>query len=570
VYNNVAHEGDGMEATRNESNTYLILLFVVLIPLFALGVSNHGLWTPDEPRVAEIGREMALSGGWAVPVLNGRAFLEQPPLYYASIAGVFKIIGGASDGTARIPSAVFAFATALTLFFLGKMLFGPRTGFFAAFIMATCGEYFRVAHWVVVDSALTFFVVLSLACFMAAYISPSGVRRSAFYVLCYVSCTLAFFTKGFIGVAIPAVAVLSFLVFDRNLKEILKMHLWLGIVIFLGMTLPWFLALWRQGGNEFLSAFFVHNHLERLAGGSTGHNQPFYYYLTEFPVGFLPWSILVVPTLYRAFRKQGDPGSSRGVLFGTCWFISGFLLLSFASTKRILYLMPIFAPIALLTSRYIETTLTGERCLRGFEKVFDFIFAALTLPLAAAIVPFLHYASRRYGLGVPAQTVVWSSFFSLAALVFSITAIVRHGRDMRKFWAFSAASVFVLLVFGLTVAFPLVDRYKSFVPFCHAVEASLPSSATLHAYKADETLRGVVPFYTGRHLEEIEGPQALEKAIGSENGAFVVVRDKRGEIEREIRSVGRVTVLARSGSVSSRNLVLFRVLPARSPHGVKP
>jgi 4-amino-4-deoxy-L-arabinose transferase-like glycosyltransferase len=35
---------------------YLVLLLVAVIPLFSFGLANHGLWTADEPRVAEIGR----------------------------------------------------------------------------------------------------------------------------------------------------------------------------------------------------------------------------------------------------------------------------------------------------------------------------------------------------------------------------------------------------------------------------------------------------------------------------------------------------------------------------------
>ena len=259
---------------------------------------------------------MALSKNFAVQTLDQRPFLEEPPLYYAAIAAVFDAFGGPSDKTVRIPSAVFALCGALGLFFLGNLLFGPRTGFISAFILATCGEYFRVAHWVIVDSALTCFVILALTFFMAAYLSERRGRRYLFCTLCYLSCTLAFYAKGFIGIAIPALAVLSFVLFDRNIKEILRMRLWLGIVLFLVLTLPWFLALSHQGGTTFLKVFLVHNHLERFAGGSTGHSQPFYYYLAQFPGGYLPWSILLVPVFYWSFRRQGRPqGTQKGYPF---------------------------------------------------------------------------------------------------------------------------------------------------------------------------------------------------------------------------------------------------------------
>ncbi len=185
---------------------YFVLLMVVLIPLCWLGISNHGFWGTDEPRVAEIGREMALTGNLAVPTLNQKPFLEQPPLYYAALAATFKIFG-VSDRVARVPSALFAMGGAVALFFLGAMLFGPRAGFLSSFIMATSFEYFQIGHWVLVDSALTCFVVWAMALFMAGYTSGENREKLLYYSLFYLSCTLAFYSKGFIGVVIPGLGI---------------------------------------------------------------------------------------------------------------------------------------------------------------------------------------------------------------------------------------------------------------------------------------------------------------------------------------------------------------------------
>ena len=110
-YKRILTEG---EQTMTDQKTQALkhLLFIVVIPLFSLGISNHGLWSADEPRVAEIGREMAVNGNWAVPMLNQKPFLEEPPLYYGALALTFKAFG-VTDKVARIPSALFAFAAVL-------------------------------------------------------------------------------------------------------------------------------------------------------------------------------------------------------------------------------------------------------------------------------------------------------------------------------------------------------------------------------------------------------------------------------------------------------------------------
>ena len=559
-----------MTGTQKQSVFYLILLLITVIPLFSFGLANHGLWTADEPRVGEIGREMALSGNWAVPTLNREPFLEQPPLYYASLAAVFRAFGGASDAIARIPSAVFAFAGAIALFFLGNLLFGPRTGFISALIMATCGEYFRVAHWVIVDGALTCFVILSLVFFTIAYLSDKPAKRFISYGLCYISCTLAFYTKGFIGVVMPGLAILVFLIFDRNLREILKMHLWLGVLVFLAMTLPWFLSLWHQGGGEYLRVFLIHNHLERFAGGSTGHHQPFYYYLVQFPTAFLPWSILIVPALFRSFRKKdGEEDRARkGTLLMLCWFIAGFIFLSAASTKRALYLMPLFAPISLLTAAYIDAAITGP-VFRKWEKAFIYAFSLLPLIAGIAAIPALVIASRKYGFGLPAKEFVLTILFSVVAVALSVAALWRRRENMLKFWAFSSASILSLLFLGLFAAMPILDQFKSFVPFCEAIETSVPSSATLYAWQPDETLRGAVPFYTGRFLKELDSTSQLDEALQKEKAVFVVVRDKRKQTEGKLLSTGKLYVLFRQSMDTDRSLVILKnVSPDReSPVG---
>ncbi len=552
-------------SSRQKSVFYFALLLMTTIPLFSFGLANHGLWTADEPRVAEIGREMARSGNWAVPTLNQKPFLEEPPLYYASLAAAFRALV-LSDAVARIPSAVFSFAGVVALYFLGSLLFGPRTGFIASLIMATCGEYFRVAHWVIVDSALTCFVILALAFFIAAYLSDRPSKRFILYGLCYVSCTLAFYVKGFIGVVIPGLAVLTFLAFDRNLREVLRMHLWLGVLIFLAMTLPWFLSLWHQGGGEYLKVFFVHNHLERFAGGSTGHNQPFYYYLIQFPTAFLPWGILTVPVLFQSFRRQNDTQdrSGKGPLLMLCWFAAGFLFLSVASTKRALYLMPLFAPVSLLTAVYIDSTIRGS-VLRKWEKVFVQAFGFLPLLAGIAAVPALAVASKKYGFDLPTKELVLTTLFSAAAVIFSAMALWKPSREMPRFWIFSSASVLSLLFLGLTAAMPVLDHFKSFVPFCEAIQASVPSSDTLYAWQPDETLKGAVPFYTGRFLKEVDSLSQLENALHTEKDLFIVIRDKRGAAERKLLSTGRVRVLFKQSMDADRSLAILKNTNAGPP-----
>jgi len=568
-YKRILTEGEQtMTDQKTQALKHLVLLFIVVIPLFSLGISNHGLWSADEPRVAEIGREMAVNGNWAVPMLNQKPFLEEPPLYYGALALTFKAFG-VTDKVARIPSALFAFAAVLVLFFMANFLFGPRVALLSGLILATTGEYFRVAHWIIVDGALTFFVMSAMALFITGYLAESNRKKLLCYTLLYVACTFAFYAKGFIGIVIPGLSVLAFLAFERNLREILKMRLWLGFLIFLVMTLPWFIALWHQAGAEYLNVFFVHNHLQRflpgslagkISGSASGHHNPFYYYVTEFPGGFLPWSILLIPVFYHAFSKSGrsnttDGRAEKGRLLAKCWFFAGIIFLSVASTKRTLYLMPIFASMAMLTGSYIDSTLTAQS-LNKVGKIFTWVLSMFLLVIGLTLTPAYFYLKEAFLSGVSSG--FFGAVLAVSILVTTISLVsiwyLLRG-NLKGYWVSINIPIFLVLFFTLTAIVPILDRHKSFVPFCRQVTATVPADQPLYAYQPDETLRGAVPFYTGRYVVETEelGSDLLER----KEPFYIMIRDKREDLEKTLLSTGRLNVLVKQEMGTDRALVLM-------------
>ena len=557
-----------MTDPKNQILKNFVLLLIVVVPLFSLGLSNHGLWSADEPRVAEIGREMALTSNWAVPTLNQKPFLEEPPLYYGSLALAFKIFGGASDKVARIPSALFALAGVIVAFFIANFLFGPRVALLSGIILATTEEYFRVAHWVMVDNTLTFFVICAMGLFIAGYLSESNRKKLLCYILLYISCSLAFFTKGFIGIVIPGLSILVFLIAEKNLKEILKMRLWLGILIFVIMVLPWFIALWHQGGTDYLNVFLLHNHLQRFLPASmarsisesvSGHHHPFYYYIIAFPVGFLPWSILLIPVFYHAFSKAGKSHGppEKGRLFAKCWFFAGIIFLSVASTKRALYLMPIFAPIAMLTALYIDCTL-GSQPLNRIGKVFIWIFDILLLFIGLSATPIYFYFKKAYVSGIPDSLSISVVAISIFVTILSLAAIgYLLRRNMQRHWISVYIAIILVLAFTLVAIIPVVDRHKSFVPFCQEVMAAVPIDQPLYAYEPDETLRGAVPFYTGRYIIEIEELRNVATILQGKEPCFIMIRDTRGKLEKKLLSTGKLHILVKQEMGTDRTLVLL-------------
>jgi hypothetical protein len=111
------------------------------------------------------------------------------------------------------------------------------------------------------------------------------------------------------------------------------------------------------------------------------------------------------------------------------------------------------------------------------------------------------------------------------------------------------------------VVAPLLDRYKSLVPFCEQVKSVVATDAELYAYQPDETLRGALPFYTGFHPKEIEDIKGLEDVLAGGNQVFVTIRDGHQRLEKELLSTGRLMVLRRQDMGTDRSLVLLTTKP---------
>src|SRR5579863_5690615 len=122
------------------------LLPSLALALLALLGCNRGLWTPDEPREAEISREMALNLS-VIPTLNGERFIEKPPLYYWTVAALFRATGGASVLAARAVSVAASAATLALLVIWGAAAHSRAAGWLSALMLATSGQFLISSHW---------------------------------------------------------------------------------------------------------------------------------------------------------------------------------------------------------------------------------------------------------------------------------------------------------------------------------------------------------------------------------------------------------------------------------------
>ncbi len=96
-----------------------LLLFAVIIAFYLYGLGKLPLLGPDEPRYAQVAREMLLSRDLITPTLGGHTWFEKPALLYWMIAAAFKVFG-VSEWSARLGPAVCGLLTIVAVWCVGR------------------------------------------------------------------------------------------------------------------------------------------------------------------------------------------------------------------------------------------------------------------------------------------------------------------------------------------------------------------------------------------------------------------------------------------------------------------
>jgi len=349
---------------------------LLLLALTFCGIFDHGLWSPEEPRVAESGREMLdPNHNLAVPMLNDEPFVEKPPLVYWSIA-ISLWVFGTYDWAARIPNIFFALGTLIFVYLLGKRLFGKRgLGIGAGLVLMTSAGFAYLSHRISCDTGLVFFVS------GAIYFLYRAFNGSAWWYLpFYLSSCGGFFSKGFIAFAFLGLFFLVWVVWTGDWKQLRRARPWIGIPLLFIPIAFWFRELANYGQGNLLYDFLIKNHLYRfvpVAGKYYGvtRGQPFYFYLIkELPTQFAPWIVILVLAIGHIWSKRREPATK----FLVSWFAPSFLFLSASGTKFGTYLLPIIPPLALLVAEWFYT--------KGREKLFK------TLGFAMGILVILGWS----------------------------------------------------------------------------------------------------------------------------------------------------------------------------------
>lgn len=326
--------------------------------VFFFGLGSIALLGPDEPRYAQVAREMYERRDLVTPTLLGHTWFEKPALLYWMIMACYSLFG-INEWAARLPNAVLATLAVLMVYRLGKQVSNDLFGLKAALVLSTSALYLGLARAASFDMTLTFTFTLALTLFYTADTAQSSRQRVISLIGFYISLGLSFLAKGLVGPVLIVATVISYELLSGGIR-LLRLRPFYGLLLSLTVASLWYLPVILKHGWPFIDEFFVQHHFQRYTSNKYRHPGPPWYFLLVILVGAFPWSLFLFSATKGALKllrqDLGDKLQMRLPLLLVLWMVIPLLFFSFSGSKLPGYILPIFPAIALLVAAELDAS----------------------------------------------------------------------------------------------------------------------------------------------------------------------------------------------------------------------
>jgi 4-amino-4-deoxy-L-arabinose transferase-like glycosyltransferase len=509
----------------------VVLLVALTLVMFFLNLGGGYLWDIDEGMHAATSKDMVMTGDWVTPTFNGEPFFDKPPLFNWFAALAYLVLGF-TEFAARLPSALCGMGAVLLTYFFGRRMIGSGAAFLGAVALATSLEYFLMSRAVVHDMTLAFFVTLALFSFYRAY--DDERRRTRSLMLFYVGIGFGILAKGPLGVVLPGVVIVPFLLLRRDLPFLRTMKLGWGALIVTAISLPWYL-LAGLGHDSFFGTFILNQNLGYFLSSESRHAKPFHYYIRVVVVGLLPWSFYLLLAVARRIRRPMQSGPA--YLFVLLWFLCGFAFFSVASSKLPTYVLPLFPAAALLVGRlWKELTDAPDRPLR--VGVLCSQLAGVVLGLSAVF--YLWFRVRldpEIGPHLPLSLVYFVTAWILSSAAW--TSFLAFRKSYRGLFRAQVVLAGLVLLFFTFVVAPGLNPFRSSKVAALEYDRLLPPGEEMVFYR---WVRDSALFYTDRKAVALGSEEELLQFLGQDGALCMIEKRRLAELDNlaEIRRGSRV------------------------------
>jgi 4-amino-4-deoxy-L-arabinose transferase-like glycosyltransferase len=367
------------------------MLVIASLLAFLPGVFQIPPIDRDEPHFAQKAKQMIETGDYVDLRFQDEAHYTKPVGMYWLQAATVKTAEafGVPDARLtiwlyRLPSLFGAAGAVLATYWCAIAFVSRRSAALAALMMAgsiLLGAEARLAR---ADAMLLFTVVTAMSVLARAYLfsRDDKIARPGWALLTVFWTALAagILVKGLVIVMIVGLTGATLSIIDRSLRWIQVLRPLYGVVWFVVLVLPWFIAIYARTGNAFLLDSVVHDTLGKIANSQESHGGPPGYYLVLFFATFFPACILAGLAAPAVWAKRREAP----VRFLLAWLVPSWLVFELSVTKLPHYVMPLYPAIAILTAGAVEAKLLSRRRWLKRQVIWWFLAPVLLSITAVA------------------------------------------------------------------------------------------------------------------------------------------------------------------------------------------
>jgi 4-amino-4-deoxy-L-arabinose transferase-like glycosyltransferase len=512
--------------TRTRTDVVLLAGFCAF--LFFYGLGQFGLVGADEPRYAQVAREMLERHDWITPILGGQPWLEKPPLYYWQAMVAYSLYG-VSDAAARVPSAFDATLLVIAVYvFLRR--FRPGVELDGTLITASCAGVIGYARAAGTDMALA-------STFSIAMLAWWGWRESgkrAYLAAFYFFLALGTLAKGPVAPFLAGLILVFYAVAAREFRVLVK-TLWLpGVALFCAISVPWYFAA-QLRNPEFFRVFFLQHNLERFSSNLYHHHAPFWFYLPVTLLALVPWAVFVAAALVESTRLWWAERSSNAPANENCetqfrfflllWLIVPVVFFSLSQSKLPGYILPAVPAGALALADYLGRHLKQEEDATP-AKWLVVLHAVLA---GACIVPalFAGYVAMQHRLPRGHSMVGALAFGFVLAAGVAFTLFSRAGLRVLRFVTLIPVVLAVAAV--LKIGSVSLDQTLSSRPLARQIASVETYSLPLAVFGVRRETEYGLAFYRNQMVRRYE-----RDSVPAEEHLLVAPENSRTEVVRQV------------------------------------
>ncbi|MCL6523908.1 MAG: glycosyltransferase family 39 protein [Thermoflavifilum sp.] len=489
---------------QQRSFTSLGLLIALTTLLLFARLGAETVFQVAEARNAACAREMMMRHDWIVPTFNSNLRTDKPILEYFFMILAYRMFG-VSEGAARFFSAVAGLILVLWTYVFASRHLGRQAAIWSTLALCCSLHFIIQSRLATPDPYLMLFHAGALYAFFEGWIQ----RKAWAWWLMYAMLALAVLAKGPVGLFLPALTILLFLITRRQLRwpVIRIMKPWSGLLLFLLIALPWYVAVGIRTHGEWIKAFFWYHNFHRFSSALDAHGGPFILPLLFVLVGMLPFSLWGFRAITLAWKKRRESDALWLILlsFGVI-----LIFYSISHTKLINYTSPSYPFLALMVGYFWQEVENKHVILHKYWIEW----AALGLIVLALPIGVYFWTEST----PPFQNLKWLGLLFIPEIIATAWGVYyarkqAYGEIARHIGAGFTLSILLIMLIG----YPALDQQTS-------VRKQAPYIAQASQVIGYQHINDAFVFYARTPIRIVESLDSLKAYLQKDTTVWVIRR----------------------------------------------